>query len=230
MIAGGGDKDSEPLSDQDIITEITNLTFAGIDTTGNTFAYLFWELARHPTWQERLRRELTPVKVSADGVPNYTDVKDLPVLEAVIQETLRFHPASPASLPRDVPPEGGTVDGTPVPGGIVISAQSYTTQRDPTVYERPDEFLPQRWIDEGQANQSRSLDTMHDMILVWGKGTRACLGRQIALMELKLNTSAIIRRYQVELGSETTNADMETTDHFVIIPKGGKTILRFKRA
>lgn len=108
---------SPPLTDQEIITEITNLTFAGIDTTGNTFSYLFWELARHPVWQQQLREELKDVNF-VQGVPQYKDVADLPILEALIQETLRLHPASPASLPRITPGEGGIIDGMTVPCAV----------------------------------------------------------------------------------------------------------------
>lgn len=109
---------SGPLTDQEIITEITNLTFAGIDTTGNTFSYLFWELARHPQWQQRIRDELCNIIFTTQGIPEYKDIANLPILEAVIQETLRLHPAAPASLPRIPPREGGTILGLQIPANV----------------------------------------------------------------------------------------------------------------
>lgn len=69
---------------------------------------------------------------------------------------------------------------------------------------------------------------MREMILVWGKGTRACLGKPIATMELKLGTAALVRKFSVEIGSPTTDDDMEMTDHFTLIPKGGKCLLTFR--
>jgi cytochrome P450 len=108
----------QPLQDKDIIIEITNLIFAGTDTTGNTFSYLFWELAKHPEWQQRLRDELRGINF--DYIPAYQEVMKLPVLDAVIQETLRFWPASPASLPRLTPSGGRIIDGVKVPGNVSI--------------------------------------------------------------------------------------------------------------
>ena len=70
---------------------------------------------------------------------------------------------------------------------------------------------------------------MRDMILVWGRGQRVCMGKPIATMELKMATAAIMKRYSVELGSDTTNSDMEMRDHFVLTAKGGQCKLLFRK-
>lgn len=118
MIAASTDKKiPAPLTDEEIVVELTNLIFAGTDTTGNTFSYMFWELARHPLWQTRLRKELREIPWSG-VVPEYRYISQLPVLEALLQETLRLWPASPASLPRVASSNGGIIDGTSVPGQV----------------------------------------------------------------------------------------------------------------
>jgi cytochrome P450 len=104
-----------------------------------------------------------------------------------------------------------------------ISCQALTSQREPTIFPDPDHFNPQRWID---GKQQGTADQMRDQLLVFGKGTRACLGRRIAIMELKFTLAALTRRYNFEIGSPTTDDDMEMTDHFVLIPKGGRCLLR----
>jgi Cytochrome P450 len=117
MIAASTDPTApQPLPDRDIIIEITNLIFAGTDTTGNTFSYLFWELAKHPEWQRRLREELRGI--TFNYIPAYQEVMKLPILDAVVQETLRFWPASPASLPRLTPDGGRIIDGVQVPRDV----------------------------------------------------------------------------------------------------------------
>lgn len=73
------------------------------------------------------------------------------------------------------------------------------------------------------------LDAMRDHILVWGKGTRSCLGKAIAIMELKLGLAAIINRLSPTLASERTNDDMEIRDHFVLTAKGGRCMLKFMK-
>ena len=116
LIVGEGDKVT-PLTDKQISVEITNLVFAATDTTGNTFTYLFFELARNTGWQKRVRAELAEVEF-ANGVPNFKSVAQLPVLDAIIQEALRIHPAAPASLQRIAPSSGGVIAGTVVPPNV----------------------------------------------------------------------------------------------------------------
>lgn len=67
---------------------------------------------------------------------------------------------------------------------------------------------------------------MYNRIFVWGKGQRSCLGKQLAMMELKLVTATLMRNFCVELGSDTTDSDMEMTDHFTLIAKGKRCILK----
>jgi cytochrome P450 len=107
----------------------------------------------------------------------------------------------------------------------IVSIQAYTTQRDPIYFPRPDEFLPERWLD---SELRTDLVAMRDMILVWGKGQRACMGKPIAMMELRVTTAALMKRFVVELESEATVDDMEMRDHFVLMAKGGKCMLKFR--
>jgi cytochrome P450 len=104
-------------------------------------------------------------------------------------------------------------------------------QRDPVVFPFPDEFRPERWMtkDENGKPSSPDLESMRDHILVWGKGSRTCLGKPIAIMELKLGVAAIISRLTPRLVSPQTNDDMEIRDHFVLMAKGGKCMLIFEK-
>ncbi|KAJ2981767.1 hypothetical protein NQ176_g1826 [Zarea fungicola] len=216
----GNDK-VQPLLDQEIVFEITNLIFAGTDTTSNTLSYLFYELAKLPAWQAKLQAELDENGIKSD--PSYKDVSDLPVLDALIHETLRFHPAAPASLQRLTPQsEDLVIDGVLIPADTTVSCQSFTNQRDPELFPNPDQFNPGRWLNAPEVQ----LEAMYNRIFVWGKGQRSCLGKQLAMMELKLVTAALMRNFCVELGSDTTDSDMEMTDHFTLIAKGKKCILK----
>lgn len=120
----GNDK-VQPLLDQEIVFEITNLIFAGTDTTSNTLSYLFYELAKLPAWQAKLQAELDENGIKSD--PSYKDVSDLPVLDALIHETLRFHPAAPASLQRLTPQsEDLVIDGVLIPADVSHSKLKIT--------------------------------------------------------------------------------------------------------
>jgi cytochrome P450 len=105
------------VTDEGIVQELTNLMFAGTDTTGTTLTYLFWELARHPEWILRLREEVNEALQGQDTF-SYHEISELPVLDAVIQEILRVRPAGPGGLPRLTPEEGAVVDGVALPGRV----------------------------------------------------------------------------------------------------------------
>ena len=83
-----------------------------VDTTSTTLTFLFWELSKHQDWQTRLREEL---RTNVQGSATFQQVKDLPILEAVISEALRLHPAAPASLPRETPAGGVELNGYSIP-------------------------------------------------------------------------------------------------------------------
>ncbi|KAJ9606301.1 hypothetical protein H2200_009262 [Cladophialophora chaetospira] len=213
------------VTETGIIEELTNLIFAGTDTTGNTLTYLFWELAHHPEWQLRLRAELKE-SISEQTNPDYAAVSELPVLEGITQEIFRLRPASPNGLPRVTSASGGVIDGIVVPPQTIVSCQALTLHRDPILFHEPDRFNPQRWID---ASKTEVLEQMREQMFLFGKGARSCLGRTLATMEIKLTLVAIVQRYHVEIGSATTDKDMEMIDHFVLIPKGQKCVLKLTR-
>lgn len=114
------DESLRPLTDFEAYSEVGKLVFAGTDTTSTTLTYLWWELAKNPQWQDKIREELkthvgSKEETRSYRIPSYADIVDLPVLDAVINEALRLHPAAPASLPRITPPGGRTVNGYYIP-------------------------------------------------------------------------------------------------------------------
>ena len=85
------------------------------DTTSTTLTYLFWELSKHPEWQFQLRGELNAQEQWLDGIASYKEVTDLRILDAIINEALRLHPAAPASLQRETPAGGRNLNNVFIP-------------------------------------------------------------------------------------------------------------------
>ena len=100
---------------------------AGSDTTSNSLTYLIWLVITHPEVKSRLLEEL-------ETLPNNfgdKELKELPYLDQVIQETLRLYPAVPVGLPRLVPREGADFSGhwIPVSPRHSVSKQEYSFRR-----------------------------------------------------------------------------------------------------
>lgn len=120
LITGNTEAKTEPLPDEEIITEVSNLTFAAVDTTGTTAAYALYRLACHPEWQDKLREEIRASRVAEDDFP-IAAVQALPVLNAILTETLRLHPVAPGALPR-MTAAPTQIGGLLVPAGVSFSS------------------------------------------------------------------------------------------------------------
>ncbi|KAK7980183.1 hypothetical protein PG989_012640 [Apiospora arundinis] len=107
-----GEGATHHLSDLNVRLEATNLIIAGSDTTAVTLTYLVWAVLKRPELQRRLEEEVAGLQASFAEI----DVETLPLLNSVIDETLRLYGAAPGALPRYVP-EGGATMGGPLPAG-----------------------------------------------------------------------------------------------------------------
>jgi len=88
----------------------------------------------------------------------------------VIKESLRLSTIVPGKLPRVTPKEGGYIRSTGhyIPPGTVISVSHYMVLHDATIFTRPKEFLPERWLGDGKR--------LDKFLVCFSKGARACVG------------------------------------------------------
>lgn len=190
----GRDEKGEPLGREELTAEALTQLIAGSDTTSNSSCAILFHVMRTPGVLAKLRQEFD-ASVPADVVvPTYDMIKDLPYLQAVINESLRYHSTSGIGLPRLVPPEspGVTIDGYFFPPGTSLSVPTYSIHHSKEIWgEDADDFNPERW--------ESVTERQKDAFIPFSYGPRACIGRNVADMELKLILATWIRRYDVEL-------------------------------
>ncbi|OAA63392.1 benzoate 4-monooxygenase cytochrome p450 [Niveomyces insectorum RCEF 264] len=202
------------LRDIDVAAECLDHMAAGIETTGDALCWTMWllSLEENKEIQRRLREELL-----VDATPS------LPFLEAVIKEGLRLFPSIPMSLPRVVPAGGREVDGYWLPGGTIVSCQPYSLQRcDDKVFPQPDMFMPERWLadDGGDAERNR-------LFFAFSSGGRGCLGRHLAMAEMKVLLRDVYSQFTTTLPEEMTS-DMSMSDQIISSrPQGQCCLLKF---
>jgi cytochrome P450 len=115
-----------------------------------------------------------------------TSPQSLPYLTGVVKEGLRLSMANPTRMPRVVPSTGFTLpSGQFLPPNTVIGLQPYTLHLNPAVFPSPTEFLPERWDDP-------TPEMLRDAI-PFGLGSRACIARNLATVELYIAVDAIVR-------------------------------------
>ncbi|KAN0066397.1 hypothetical protein ACQY0O_000491 [Thecaphora frezii] len=188
------DDRGEPMGKMELTAEALTQLIAGSDTTSNSSCAIVSHLATHPDKMRKLQAELDEALKYSEDVPLHSDVQELPYLQAVLSESLRFHSTSAIGLPRVVPAGGATVCGKFFPAGTVLSVPAYTVHRDKSVFGADaDEYNPDRWL----APDARK--NFEKAFIPFSVGPRACVGRNVAMMELSLLIAAIFKRYDIVL-------------------------------
>ncbi|KAM3512071.1 hypothetical protein MY11210_004268 [Beauveria gryllotalpidicola] len=177
----GRDDKGEPLGREELTAEALTQLIAGSDTTSNSSCALLNYLCRNPRVFAKLQTELDAAIPEDTPVPSHDMVRDLPYLNNVLNETLRHHSTSGIGLPRQVPPgsPGVTILGHFFPAGTVLSVPTYTMHHSKDIWGHDaEEFRPERWETITPRQKSAFIPFSH--------GPRACVGRNVAEMEMKL--------------------------------------------
>merc|ERR1719204_727534 len=178
--------DPEKMTPEWAMVQGITIIIAGADTTTNTSTFMAHELARNPEWQRRVYEAVKPV-FEANPRPSYSDLAEIPELNAFIKETQRMYPITP-QLSREIP-EGFTYDG--ITYGKTACMLSYTgLHHHPEHWEQPHKFNPQRFMDK-----QRGADNAW-AFQPFGAGKRGCPGMRVALMDLRVILAQMVYNFE----------------------------------
>lgn len=182
--------DTEGLSDETVVRVFITVLFGAFDTTSAGMTSMAYLLAKHPEWQERLREEARAIPADALDVAAMRGMK---LHEWVWKETLRLMPVNgyiPRRALRDV-----VVGGHELAAGTVVMPMNGGIGHHPKWWKDPTRFDPERFSPE------RAEDKQHPGIFnPFGAGAHACVGMQLANMEMKLFWHRLLRacRFRLE--------------------------------
>lgn len=171
------------LSVSETRAQCKDLIFAGSDSTGMNVATIIFYLVRDQMVLANLEKELREHKDVSDIV----EIQSLPYLRGVVREGLRLSMANPSRLPRVVPSSGWQFNGTDFPGGSEVSCTPFELHLNASVFPDPDEFRPERW-----AEDEPTLKEMERDAIPFGLGSRQCIARNLATVELFMAVKAIV--------------------------------------
>ncbi|EHY54129.1 Cytochrome P450 monooxygenase hkm5 [Exophiala dermatitidis] len=183
----------------EVRAQCKDLVFAGTDSTGMNLATILFQLARNPEYYKKLREEIL-----AAG-PSFDDLQSLPYLRGVVKEGLRLSMANPSRLPRVVPKTGWTFKDTYFPPGTVVGCTPYVLHLNADVFEEPYEFKPERWLQPS--------DEMTRDAIPFGLGSRQCIARNLANVELFCAVEKVVRA-DVLSGAKTVKDKVEIIEWF----------------
>ena len=192
-------------------SEMQDHIIAGIDTSSAALAACAWllSLERNNRWQIQLRKEIRFARDSTQ----HADLEQLPLLQAIIKETLRLYPPVAGAQPRVTDqtvllgPPGHEVTAPP---GVKVSSQAYTLHRS-RIFDDPEAFNPARWLDSTEEQKKE----MNRWFWAFGSGSRRCLGEHLGLSNLYVAVAAIYENFETQV---VEGSDLIVSRGMIAIP------------
>ncbi|XP_072245930.1 cytochrome P450 2J4-like isoform X1 [Leuresthes tenuis] len=179
-----------------------DLFFAGTETTTTTLHWGLLYMIYHPDIQEKVQAEIDAV-IGSSRQPSLTDRENMPYTDAVIHEMQRMGNIIPLNVVH-MTSRDTTLDKYTIPKGTMIIPSLHSVLHDELMWETPHSFNPHHFLDKDGKFRRR------EAFAPFSLGKRACLGEQLARMELFLFFTSLLQRF-----SFTT-------------PKGEQPTLEFK--
>lgn len=189
------------MDDRQIRDELVTFVVAGHETVASSLTWTLDLLSRNPSALAAVHAELAAL----DGDPGWSDLGRLRYLRAVVDESLRLFP--PAWVITRKALADDVVAGVAVPAGTLVIVCTWALHRDPALWQDPEEFRPERFLDAPRA----------DHYVPFGAGPRLCIGRDLALVEEVLVLATLLRTHTVRPAGPPPRVDALVT----LRPRGG---------
>ncbi|XP_023243857.1 cytochrome P450 4c3-like [Centruroides sculpturatus] len=179
------------LNEEDIREEVDTFMIEGHDTTAMGISWTLYLLGLHPDIQEKLYQELEEI-FGEDMNKSITsdELKRMKYLECVVKESIRIYPPIPVIIRKN--PSDMKVGDYIFPAKSSLVINIYGIHHNPTVFENPEVFNPDRFLPE-------NCDKRHPFAFVpFSAGPRNCIGQRFAMREMKTVLSNVIRHFRVK--------------------------------
>lgn len=176
---------ADPVAVRD---EVMTFLLAGHETTASTLAWAIAHVSRDAQLQNRAREQIRAV-VSGDDHLSAEHLERLPLIDAIISESMRLYP--PAWLIMRRAEEPDEVMGYAVPRGSFVVAPVYALHRHPDYWTEPDRFNADRFLDP-----SVPVDPL--VFIPFGVGPRRCIGETFARIETRILLARLLHRFRLE--------------------------------
>jgi cytochrome P450 len=189
LLQARDEETGQPMSDDQVQDEVLTLLLAATETSSTTLSWLFYELDRHPKIERAVARELDDTL--GNRPITYDDLRSLELTKRAINETLRLH--TPNSILTRRAGRELQLGQFRIPAGAEVAFSPTAIHRDPTVYDDPLAFKPDRWAPENSAHLGRH------MFIPFGIGKHKCIGDSFAITEMGITAATVLRDWRLSL-------------------------------
>jgi len=179
------------FSNKRLLGVLMDLFIAGGHTTAVTMEWLILALCNYPEIQDRIHKELDTFKgdmITSEDQPKF------PYLNAVLKECLRWRTVGPLSLPHKAA-EDLEIMGYSIPKDTLLFENLWAALHEASVWPDPHKFNPERMLNLSPEEERKKL-------LFFGIGPRECLGKNLALVSVFLQSANILRNFSFKRQQE----------------------------
>jgi cytochrome P450 len=188
MLVAAKDESGQPMSDREVRDACIAVFFAGHETTACLLSWTWYVLSERRDVEEKLLAELEQAGAASAGPPA-TLVSRLPYMQMVLNEVLRLYPPAYGFGRRAL--RDTTVGDHPVAAGTTVLMSPWAMHRDPTYFQDPEQFTPERWQNGLASHLPRFA------YFPFSSGPRRCVGSSYATMEATIAIATILPRFRL---------------------------------
>lgn len=203
----------QKMSDREIRDEIMTFMMAGHETITNSMTWTLMELAKNPSYREKLQAEAKEFFETKD----FEKLNNMPWIGAVIDEVMRLWPPVWVFMRQ--------AETNDVVGGIEIKPKAnvvlapYLSHRAKDLWEKPNEFRPERFLPEEKKK------VIPGSFYPYGLGPRGCIGAYFAGMEARVILATLIHHFDWNL----IQTDQQTYEAGISLRPTNNTFISFRR-
>lgn len=235
------DKRPIPMSVREVTAECSVMLNAGHDTTQTSLTNLVYLLSIHPRIQQKLYNELREQLPGSKLIYSYNDIQKVAYLRACLDESMRIRTPTRFGLPRRTVSTGATIAGHYIAPDVTVSVPLDLIHMNEKLFASAAEFVPERWLTDavadGRADDPATLrllagvpkeqldvftaqrQNLKDFVQPFSLGPRACIGRNLAYMEMSISMAAMVLGFEWELATEKHPNGLEIVERFPSNPK-----------
>ncbi|PMD41152.1 cytochrome P450 monooxygenase-like protein [Hyaloscypha variabilis F] len=190
--------ESNNFSDDELVDQMLTFLAAGHETTSSALTWAVWLLATNPDWQTQLRDEIREhlPSITSTETPTDAEIEALPILNAVINETLRLYPTVPITIRQAT--RDTYIGSQPIAKGTRVLLVPWAINRSKHLWgEEAEKFLPGRWLQPGTANTGGAKSNYAQITFL--HGPRSCIGMGFAKSEFKCLLAAVAGSFELKM-------------------------------
>lgn len=204
--------DLDKLTDIHIIQTLSDIFFAGIDTSRLSLRFAILHMVAYPEIQRKVQDEVDRVVGPAE-LPSLRHRSELSYTEAVLHESMRLSSIAPTGIPHMTTCDT-SVGSYDVPKGTMLVINHWALHHDSNAWENVNDFIPERFLDK-----DGKMGPKPESWLPFSAGRRVCLGESVAKPELHLLFACLMQRFSWRM-PEGEKVDLTPTGNsFLLLPK-----------